>query len=248
MPDLNLIDEGGFEESPAPAAPPMKRKQQYKGGGGGRGGLKFVIILLILAILGGGGYYLYQRGILKLPFLKKKKPPVQMQEETFIQENQIPVDSAALQAQQPADTSVALLETPAIEEKGKTQKGKTGTKAAAKVQPKAVEKAEAETEEGSDETEMSDEGGSEVKLSDMKGDYTIQVIAYSQKSKAVEMAENLEIAGYPAFVEKVPMKGGEWYTVRIGRYVTPAEAEKAVKNFADELKEHYVIDKIRGKK
>jgi cell division protein FtsN len=237
MPDLNLIDDGGFEESPAQAAPPMKRKQYKKSGGGG---VKFIIIFLILLILGGGGYFLYQRGIIKLPF-KKKKPPVTMQEEQpFLQEPQAQADTTAQQqALSQPDTSVALLETPAIEEKGKTPKPK------AKAEKKVEESEDAEAET---EAEASDEGSSDVKLSDMKGDYTIQVIAYSQKSKAVEMAENLEIAGYPAFVEKVPMKGGEWYTVRIGRYASPSEAEKAVKNFADELKEHYVIDKIRGKK
>jgi cell division septation protein DedD len=234
MPDLNLIDDGGFEESPAPAAPPVKRKQ-YKSGGGG--GLKFLIIFLILALLGGGGYYLYQRGIIKLPF-KKKKPPVQVQEDQFLQEAQAQADTTAQsQVQKQPDTTVALLETPAIDEKGKTPKEK--------VKQKVEEPVEEAGEEPEEETIGS---GTETKLSDMKGDYTIQVIAYSQKSKAVEMAENLEIAGYPAFVEKIPMKGGEWYTVRIGRYLSPAEAEKAVKNFADELKEHYVIDKIRGKK
>ena len=38
MPDLNLIDEGGFDEAPAPAAPPAKKKpvSSSSGGGGGK--------------------------------------------------------------------------------------------------------------------------------------------------------------------------------------------------------------------
>jgi septal ring-binding cell division protein DamX len=152
---------------------------------------------------------------------------VQVQDEPFLQEQTAQTDTGQVQTAQEKnqpDTTVALLETPSIDEK----------------------KNAPEDEQG-EEAEEVDMSSTETKLSDMKGDYTVQVIAYSEKSKAVETAENLENAGYPAFVEKIPMKGGEWYTVRIGRYKTPAEAEKAVKNFADELKEHYVIDKIRKK-
>ncbi len=85
------------------------------------------------------------------------------------------------------------------------------------------------------------------KLSEMSGEFTVQVIAYREKSKAVETSKNLEYAGYPSFVEKVPMKGGAWYTVRIGKYLSREDAQKAVKNFAAQLQAHYVIDKIRNK-
>ena len=43
------------------------------------------------------------------------------------------------------------------------------------------------------------------------------------------------------------MKGGSWYTVRIGKYPSREDAQKAVKNFAPQLQAHYVIDKIRNK-
>ena len=85
------------------------------------------------------------------------------------------------------------------------------------------------------------------KLSEMKGEFTIQVIAYREKSKANETAKNLEFSGYPSFVEKIPMKGGDWYTVRIGRYTSRVEAKKAVQSFAEQLQSHYVIDKVRQK-
>ena len=86
---------------------------------------------------------------------------------------------------------------------------------------------------------------SSSKLSEMSGEFTVQVIAYREKNKAEATKKNLEISGYPSFVEKIPMKGGEWYTVRIGRYSTRDEAKKAVESFAEELQAHYVIDKVR---
>ena len=69
----------------------------------------------------------------------------------------------------------------------------------------------------------------------MKGEFTVQVIAYREKSKAEETAKNLEFSGYPSFVEKIPMKGGDWYTVRIGHYSSRDEAKKAVLSFAEQL-------------
>lgn len=217
MPDLNLIDEGGFDEAPAPAAPPAKKKIS-KGGGGGGGGTKILIIFFVLILLGGGVYYLNQRGTIKL-WDQKKAQVAQMQDEF----GQVPIDQLTQEPQQQTDTSnVALVETAPVEEKAEPLKD-------------TVEKEEvAETESVS-------------KLSEMSGEFTVQVIAYREKSKAVETAKNLEYAGYPSFVEKVPMKRGAWYTVRIGKYPSREDAQKAVKNFAAQLQAHYVIDKIRTK-
>ena len=228
MPDLNLIEEGDFEESPEVSTPPPAKKKPLKPRGGGAGGGRTVLILLlIIAILGGGGYYLYQKGKLKLPIpFKKKKPVVEFKYDDFDKEfpAQVPaeqrpsVDTTEGKETAAKDTSLALIETPPIEEN-----------------------------ENKKESEDSAATTSGVKLSDMKGEFTIQVIAYSSKGPAVEASKNLNEAGYPAFVEKIPMKGGEWYTVRIGKYATREEAEKAVQEFPDELKEHYVIDRIRSK-
>ena len=85
------------------------------------------------------------------------------------------------------------------------------------------------------------------KLGEMKCEFTVQVIAYREKSRAEETAKNLEFSGYPSFVEKIPMKGGDWYTVRIGRYLSREEAKKAVQSFGEQLQAHYVIDKVRSK-
>lgn len=231
MPDLNLIDEGGFDEAPAPAAPPAKKKSPSKGGGGGGGLRTILIIVVLLLVLGGTAFILNQKGIVKL-WGKKKIPISQMQDEPFQQELNAPQDTQGQmtepQPQEQADTSqIALLETPPVEEKTE--------------QPKEEIKEEPKEEKETSESE------SASKLSEMRGEFTVQVIAYRERSKAVETSKNLEYAGYPSFVEKVPMKGGDWYTVRIGKYPTRADAEKAVKNFAAQLQSHYVIDKIRNK-
>jgi cell division septation protein DedD len=220
MPDLNLIDEGGFDEAPAPVAPPAKKKISKSSGGGG-GSKIILLVVVLLLIVGGTVFYLNQRGIIKL-WGKKKAQVTQMQEEPFQQE---PIEQPQQQQpqQQQADTShVALVETAPVEEKVEPPK-------------ETVEKKE------------SVESESSSKLSEMSGEFTVQVIAYREKSHAVETSKNLEYAGYPSFVEKVPMKGGDWYTVRIGKYPSREDAQKAVKNFAAQLQAHYVIDKIRNK-
>jgi cell division septation protein DedD len=227
MPDLNLIDEGGFDETPAQTAPPAKKKIS-KGGGGGGGGTKILIIFLILVLVGGIAYLLNQRGIIKL-WGKKKTPIAQIQDEPFQQEPidqtaQAPTQAPTQEPQPKVDTSqVALVETAPVEEKAQSSKNET-----------IEDKEAAETESVS-------------KLGEMSGEFTVQVIAYREKSKAVETSKNLEDAGYPSFVEKIPMKGGDFYTVRIGKYPSREDAQKAVKNFAAQLQAHYVIDKIRKK-
>ena len=223
MPDLNLIDEGGFDEAPAPAAPPVKTKISKSSSGGGGNKTKILIIFLILIFVAVGVYFMNQRGIIKL-WGKKKAQIAQIQEEPFQQEpsEQPPQEPKQEPQQQPDTSHVALVETAPVEEKAEPPK-------------ETVEKEEAvETESAS-------------KLSEMKGEFTVQVVAYREKSKAVATSKNLEDAGYPSFVEKVPMKGEDFYTVRIGKYLSREDAQKAVKNFAAQLQAHYVIDKIRSK-
>jgi cell division protein FtsN len=237
MPDLNLIDEGGFEDLPVPAAavPPAKKKTSSSGGGGG--GKTIIILLMVLILCAAGVYLLNQRGIIKL--WGKKKPLVaQIQDEPFPQEPaQQSSQEQPTQTPKQDDTTVTLLEAPPGEENLET-----APEPEAKVAKPSADKPKAKKEKAEVvETETSS------KLSEMQGEYTIQVVAYKEKKQAVEIANNLEIAGYPSFVEKVPMKGGDWYTVRVGRYASPEEAKKAVKTFAAQLQAHYVIDKIRTK-
>jgi cell division protein FtsN len=235
MPDLNLIDEGGFEDVPeAPSAPPAKKS--VKGGGGGSG-RTILLISLCVVLAAGVVFYLNQRGIIKL-WGKKPKPVV-------VQEEQFPPEPAAqpTQTAKPADTTeVALLDTAPVEEKVEAPKPEPakGSEAKAAEQPGKKSKSGKKTEAIA-ETE------SPSKLSQMKGEFTVQVIAYREKSKAEETAKNLEFSGYPSFVEKIPMKGSDWYTVRIGHYATRDEAAKAVQSFGEQLQAHYVIDKVRSK-
>src|SRR5512135_121386 len=107
MPDLNLIDEGGLEESATSSAPMPSRRR----GGGGGSLNKILATVLVLLIVGTAVFYLYKKG--KFPF-KKKAPVTVVQEEPF----QEPVPQTTTEnpqqvAQQPIDTaSVPMLETP----------------------------------------------------------------------------------------------------------------------------------------
>ncbi|MGD1045499.1 MAG: SPOR domain-containing protein [Bacteroidota bacterium] len=240
MPDLNLIDEGGFEEAPeapeAPVAPPAKKSVKKSSGGSG----KIILLLVVfLCIAAAGVYFLNQRGIIKI-WGKKHQPIAQVQEEPFPQES----TAQPAETQKQADTNeVALLDTAPIQEKAEAGKQSESVKEpeAKATEPTAKKSKALKKSEAVIETESSS------KLSEMKGEFTIQVIAYREKSRADETAKNLEFSGYPSFVERIPMKGGDWYTVRIGRYSSRDEAKKAVLSFAEQLQTHYVIDKVRLK-
>lgn len=244
MPDLNLIDEGGFEETPAtPVAPPAKKMVKKSGGGGGR---TILFLLLILCIAAATVYFLNQRGILKL-WGKKQQPIAQVQEEQFPPE--APTQQPA-QVQKQADTNeIALINTTPVEEKaevGKESKSVKELEAIKEPATKAI-KSIVKKSKAIKKSEEFIETESLSKLSEMTGEFTIQVVAYREKDRAEETAKNLEISGYPSFVENVPMNGGDWYTVRIGRYSTRDEALKAVQSFAEELQAHYIIDKVRSR-
>jgi cell division septation protein DedD len=219
MPDLNLIDDepAGEESLVSESAQPAAK------GGGGGGSLRLVIILsLTVLIIAGLLYVLNSRGIVHL-WGKKQQTVVQVPDEQY------PPDQFNDEAfaEQPVDTmaagevadDMALLEATPIEE------GAPAETTPAAAEPKADANA----------------------LKDMKGDYTIQVVAFREKGKADDVLQNLEIAGYPAFVEKVPMKGGDWYTVRIGRYPSRQDAKVAVASFAEQIRSNYVIDRVRSK-
>lgn len=210
MPDLNLVDEGGLEESPTPITPAKS------GGGGGGGAMRTILIfLIVVVIVGAGGFFLYKKGI--FPF-KKKPAPVQIEDEPLAAEPEPTIN--------PSDTAaVSLLETTPVEES------------------MAMKKAP-ETKAAGSTAEMMT---ASAKLTDMKGDYTVQVVAFREKSKADDIVRNLDDAGYPAFVERIPMKGADWFTVRVGRYPSAKDARKAVESFGEQLKSSYFVDRVRSK-
>lgn len=224
MPDLNLIDEGGMEETTTPSAPMPPRR-----GGGGGSLNKILMGVLVLLVIGTAVFYLYKKG--KFPF-KKKAPVTMVQEQSFPEPEPQPVasnESAQPAAVQPQDTSnVPLLETPMVEDTTN------------KPDSKLIQTT------GSHKKGMA-ESSSMEKLSAMQGNYTVQVSAFREKQRADMIVGRLEDAGYPAFVETIPMKGENWYTVRIGHYPTRNDAKKAVADFALELRSNYWIDRVRSK-
>ena len=106
MPDLNLIDEGGFDDVPeAPVTPPAKKSVKSSSGGGG--GKTILLLVVVLCIVAAAVYFLNHRGIIKL-WGKKQQPIAQMQEEQFPPET----PSQPAQVQKQADTNeVTLLDT-----------------------------------------------------------------------------------------------------------------------------------------
>ena len=244
MPDLNLIDEGGFDDVPeAPVAPTAKKSVKSSGGGGG--GKTILIVAVCVCLAAAAVYFLNHRGIIKL-WGKKQQPIVKMDEEQFPPETA----SQPAQAQKQADTNeVALLDTAPVEEKVAAGKQSDAVKEPEAVSEPKLTAAEPTSKKSKSvkKNEAVIETESSSKLSEMKGEFTVQVIAYREKVRAEETAKNLEFSGYPSFVEKIPMKGGDWYTVRIGRYASRDDAKKAVQSFAEQLQAHYVIDKVRLK-
>ncbi len=203
MPNLNLIDDEGLEESTETVQAPARKKG---GGGGGIG--KILVIVLILVVVAGGVFLLNKYGIVKL-WGKKTPPPVAVvQPEPFPQEP-FPAEEAIVDT----GSGIEFVDTPPI----------------AEVPPPAP----APPPSASD------------KLASMKGNYTIQVSAWKDRKTAEKYVRLLEEAGYPAFLEPRDLKGGSWYTVRIGRYPTVKEARKAVDSFALEIRSNYWIDKTR---
>ncbi|MBI5464257.1 MAG: SPOR domain-containing protein [Ignavibacteriales bacterium] len=241
MPDLNLIDDAETGESTSPEQP------EPKGGGGGVSYTTHIIIIVVVSIVLGGGYFMWKKGI--FPF-KKKQPPVvaQVQEETFPQEPSAQAgDQSKAQTQAQADSSeIALLETPlpednaTVKKEGVAGKPPAGTKEEAKAGAKKESKTDAKSEASTASEHLS-------KLSDMKGEFTVQVVSFKEKQRAEDAVKNLEFSGYPAFMENVSMKGGDWWAVRIGKYATHAEAKKSVESFGAQLRADYVITRVREK-
>jgi len=89
---------------------------------------------------------------------------------------------------------------------------------------------------------------SHLKLSEMKGEFTVQVIAIARKSRAVRTAKNLEFSGYNIVRWKRFDEGRRLgIQVVFGRYASRDDAKKQCRSFAEQLQAHYVIDKVRLK-
>jgi cell division protein FtsN len=249
MPDLNLIDdEGGLEESPAPAPSTATPKKKPSGGGGGN---KTILILLILVLVAAVAvFYLNKRGTIHL-WGKKAAPVAEMEDQMIDQEMGMEGQEAIPGGDQsqtpPADTlQVAMLETPPVDEYTPVSPTGEETKPAsteAKREPANTLKPEPIKPE-------SRSLGAAIsipnRIGEMKGEFTAQVGAFRTRAKADEVVTLLAEGGYPAFVQKIPMKGADWFTVCIGKYGTRDEVRKAVGTSAEQIRSQYVIARVRN--
>ncbi len=236
MPDLNLQDDEGIQENPegsgenegemTETATSEEEVQEENGGGM----MKILIIVAGILILGGGTLFLLNSlGIIKL----WGGAP-----ETTVMQYEEPATEETTEGQQPdavdESAQTKMVETPALDEK-QTAKS-AGSKASASTAAKSQSPAQS----------MPAPAGS-GKLSEMHGEYTVQVSAWREEGTARELVQRLEEAGYPAFVESRPYADGSWYTVRIGRYGSRKDAQLAVASFAEELQSNHWIDKVRNR-
>jgi cell division septation protein DedD len=228
MPDLNLQDEGSWENlggsAEHPGRPTMPREEPARKGGAMR---TIVVVLAILIVGGGGAFLLDKLGVIHIMGKLKPAPSVvQLQDQEASQTEATTQPSDAGQTQ--------MIETPPVDQKGGTADEKSAAKKGTKEKPQQpVNAMPAPTPSG--------------KLQEMKGEYTIQVSAWRDKEVAQEIVKRLEGAGYPAYQEELAYKGGTWHTVRVGRYASRKDAETALQSFAEELKTSCWIGRAKAK-
>ncbi len=213
MPNLNL--KAG---TPAPMA---GVRPSGKPGGDGTGGKKIaglpssVVFILVAVILLGGGYF----ALNKAGIIGKKKvaavvvaPPPAVAEDT----SKAPASASeseglvefkekpAFGAEKKADAKKGI--APSASMMGANAPGKGSSTLAANALPKIPMTA--------------------------NGRYSVQVSSWSSEQKAKIEADVMTRAGFPAFVEKADVKGGERrFRVYVGRY----ESDKAAKNSAERI-------------
>jgi cell division septation protein DedD len=106
MPDLNLIEDEGLEESPK-----EKGKPAAKPGGGGGGATKILVIFFVVIIVLAATYLLNKKGIIKL-WGHKKAQPAYVEEQ---QPEEQPYDSTVVTQEPVPDTaSVETVEAPPV--------------------------------------------------------------------------------------------------------------------------------------
>jgi cell division septation protein DedD len=236
MPDLNLQDDEGARERPEGTdgttdelTESMETSEEVKGSKGGL--FKVLIIIVGVLVLGGGTVFLLNSlGIVKLWGTKSTPTVVQYEEPATGTEQPTEIQQHTPEASR----EPAMIETPALDEP-KKEPVKTEARPAAPVTSQPAGNKTMPTQPASS------------KLSEMKGEYTVQVSAWREEATAQEIVKRLEAAGYPAFVEERTYKDGTWYTVRIGRYPTRKDAQLAVAHFAEELQANHWIDRVRSK-
>jgi cell division septation protein DedD len=113
--------------------------------------------------------------------------------------------------------------------KAVVKNGKAQIKEESPPAPKAVEK---RPEKAVAATELSAKTQTAEAAEPRENDksWTVQVNAFPDERSAKIWADRLKDKGYNAYVTEVRNKGKMWYRVRVGRYGSREEADKAVKN------------------
>ncbi len=209
MPNLNL-------KAGAPA-PMTGVRPTGRPGGDGSGGKKVaglpmpVVIVLVVAILLGGGYYgLNKAGIIG----KKKAAPV-----VVTPSPAVPEDTSAVAAAVPESEGL-------VEFKDKPSMGSEK-----KMSSKSGGKSSAAGAGTASSTSQSATSLPKIPMS-ANGRYSVQVSSWSSEQKAKIEADVMTRAGFPAFVEKANVGGGEKrYRVYVGRY----DSDKAARGSAEKI-------------
>ena len=218
MPNLNL-------NAGAPA--PMTGVRPTGKPGDGSGGKKIaglpmpVVIVLVVVILLGGGYYgLNKAGIIG----KKKAAPVVVAPPPAVAED----TAAAATAVSESEGLVEFKDKPAMSSEKKTL-SKLGAKATA-----ASMSAASLTANAVPKIPMS-----------ANGRYSVQVSSWSSEEKAKIEADVLTRAGFPAFVEKANVRGGERrFRVYVGRYDSDRAARTSAEKIAHMLEGGYWVVRL----
>ncbi|GEM_PF-1628405 len=206
MPNLNL-------KAGAPA-PMTGVRPTGRPGGDGSGGKKIAglpapvaVILLVVILLGGGYYGLNKAGIIG----KKKAAPVVVAPPPAVTE-----DTAAVAAAVPENEGlVEFKDKPAMGSEKKAP-SKSGAKSAS---PSA------------NTASLSMNAVPKIPMS-ANGRFSVQVSSWSSEQKAKIEADVMTRAGFPAFVERANVGGGEKrFRVYVGRY----DSDKAARGSAEKI-------------
>ncbi len=213
MPNLNL--KAG---TPAPMA---GVRPSGKPGGDGTGGKKIaglpstvVFILAAVILLGGGYFVLNKAGIIG----KKKVAAVVVAPPPAVVEDTAKSQPSASES----EGLVEFKEKPAFGAEKKAD-AKTGIKSNASVMGANAA--------GKSRAMLTSSTLPKIPMTS-NGRYSVQVSSWSSEQKAKIEADVMTRAGFPAFVEKAEVKGGEKrFRVYVGRY----ESDKAAKSSAERI-------------
>ncbi|MGA9405784.1 MAG: SPOR domain-containing protein [Bacteroidota bacterium] len=191
-------------------------------GGDGSGGKKIaglpmpVVILLVVVILVGGGYF----ALNKAGIIGKKKAVVVVVPPPPV----VAIDTAAIAAAVPESEGL-------VEFKGKASPGS---------EKKAVSKAGAKSAMA-----PGSEASTSSLLNSSSGRYSVQVSSWSTEQKAKIEADVFTRAGFPAFVEKANVWGGQKrFRVYVGRYESDRAARGSAEKIAHMLESGYWVVRL----